>query len=60
MAQGGPWERWWYHEDFVTSAVWELQHSPVFRGNKFFDVTVAIPVLTHGTSCIIPSVLAAA
>lgn len=49
VAQRAPWERWWYQEDFVTSAVWELQHSPVFRGNKFFDVTVAIPVLTHST-----------
>lgn len=49
VAQGAPWERWWYQEDFVTSAIWELQHSPVFRGNKFFDVTVAVPVLTHST-----------
>lgn len=59
VAQGAPWERWWYQEDFFTSAVWKLQHSPVFRG-KIFDVAVAIPVLTHSTSCIIPSVLAAA
>lgn len=32
VAQGAPWERCWYQEDFVISAVWELQHSPIFRG----------------------------